>query len=404
MNDRRHAVGAIARTLVLAMLLALASPQPKAGQAAEVVTDGITGFGIKLYQYLGEDNDENLIISPLSIALALGMVLPGADDEAADELREVLGVVDTDSADRGLSSLQKAMKKRNETDGVTLNIANGGFVHRDLQLNPAYVDRLSQWYGLGMQPVDYNEPEAARETINVWVAQRTNDLIEELLPEGSVDRQARLTLVNAIYLLAEWQHTFDEAQTSGQPFFFMDGTEDEVPTMRGSFTVPVVIGEDYQAVELPYRGGELAMLIVVPDDDLSAFEQGLSAERLQMIVDNLDTRSLELWLPKVEARFNSSLREALERLSVQRLFCGPCNPLAEIAPPAELSVFDVMHETYLRMDETGTEAAAATGVVVGVTSVPAEPLTFRVDRPYLMALRDRATGALLFLGRVTDPR
>lgn len=365
--------------------------------------DGINDFGIGLYQYLGADNDDNLIISPLSIALALGLVLPGADKETANKLRQLLGVANGDSAERTLSNLQKAMEARNEMDGITLNIANGGFVHRDFQLSPAYLDKLAHWYGLGMQPVDYNKPETARKTINTWVAQHTNQLIEELLPQGAIDHEARLTLVNAIYLLAEWQHTFDEAQTGKQPFFLMNGTEDAVPTMRANFAVPIVIGEDYRAVELLYRGGELSMLIVVPDV-LAAFEKRLSAERLQTIVDNLEARSIELWLPKVEAGFNISLRAALEGLGLRRLFCSRCNPLAEIAPPAELSVFDVMHETNLRVDETGTEAAAATGVMIGVTSIPAKPFTFRVDRPYLMALRDRSSGTLLFLGRITDPR
>lgn len=365
----------------------------------------VNRFGFNLYHSLREDSDENLVISPLSVALALGMILPGADEEAAVELLQVLHASDVDAVNRELGTLRQAMEARGQAEGITLTIANRGFVGEDFSLDSTYVDTLSEWYDFGMETVDYGQPEAARGVINQWVSERTNDLIEELLPSGSIDADTRLTLVNAIYLLADWQEAFDEEHTANRSFFFADGSEDWVPTMRTTLTVPVHDSATYQAVELPYRNEELALLIVTPKDlDLASFEETLDAEMFDAIVEELSPQFIELSLPKLETRFNSSLQESLQDIGAERIFCGRCNALSGIAPPAELAVSDVVHETYLRMDEKGTEAAAATGVVVAVTSAPLPVLVLKVDRPYFMALRDRETGAILFLGRVMDPR
>ena len=372
-------------------------------EATQQATLDVNRFGVDLYRAVRENSEGNLIVSPLSIALALGMVLPGADQDAADELLRALYAGNLEIASRELGALRQAMEERGEEDGVTLTIANRGFVDDGFALDTAYVEALSGNHGADMVTVNYGQPEAARNTINRWVAERTNELIAELLPRGSIDADTRLTLVNAIYLLADWQHAFDANLTRERPFTFADGEVAEVPTMQALFTVPVVTGDDYQAVELPYKGDALAMLIVVPND-LAAFEETFSADKLADIVAELVPRPVQLSLPKVEARFSASLVAPLQAVGVQRIFCGQCNALPGIAPPAALSVSDVVHETYLRMDEKGTEAAAATGVVVTLTSAPLPSLTINVDRPYFTVLRDRHTGSILFLGRVVDPR
>ncbi|MFA5632180.1 MAG: serpin family protein [Porticoccaceae bacterium] len=363
----------------------------------------VNRFGVDLYRALREREEGNLIVSPLSVALALGMVLPGADDEAGGELLRALHAGDSDVANRDLSILRKTLEERGDAEGVTLTIANRGFADESFTLDATYVEALSQDHGVDIARVDYGQPEAARSTINRWVAERTNDLIAELLPMGSINADTRLTLVNAIYLLADWQHAFDVGLTRERPFNLADGSVVEVATMEATLTVPVVTGDDYQALELPYKGDALAMLIVVPND-LAAFEATLSSDKLADIVADLVSRPVQLSLPKVEARFSASLVAPLQAVGVRRIFCSQCNALPGIAPPAALSVSDVVHETYLRMDEKGTEAAAATGVVVTLTSAPLPSLTVNVDRPYFTVLRDRHTGSILFLGRVMDPR
>lgn len=363
----------------------------------------VNRFGLELYHSLREDNDGNLVISPLSVAFALGMVLPGADAEAADELLEVLHGADVDTVNQDLGTLHAVIEARDQADGVTLTIASRGFVDEGLSLDSTYTDTLSEWYDFGVDTVNYADPETARDTINQWVSGRTNDLVKELLPSGSIDENSRLTLVNAVYLLADWQDAFDKGQTTDRSFFFADGSEDRVPTMRATRNIPVVDSATYQAVELPYKNDELVMLIIAPKD-LADFEATLDAESLGAIVEELRPQFIELSLPKLETRFNGSLQDALVDLGAERIFCGGCNALPGIAPPAELAVSDVVHETYLRMDEKGTEAAAATGAIVQTTSIQIPALVVQVDRPYFMALRDRQTGAILFLGRVMDPR
>lgn len=363
----------------------------------------INGFGIDLYHELRETTEGNLVVSPLSVVLALGMVLPGADAEASAEVLELLGADNVDVVNRDLSRLSQIIQARGEQEGVTLTLANRGFVDETLTLDDNYLTTLGDEYGFGLETVNYGEPEAARGDINSWVAEQTNQLIEELMPEGSIHEDSRLTLVNAIYLLAEWQDGFDEAQTMDRPFFFADGSEARVPTMRATRTLSVLDSSSYRAVELPYKNDELTMLVIAPED-LRTFDQTLDADMINGIVDELRPQLVELSLPKLETRFSSSLKESLQAMGVERLFCGSCNALPDIAPPAELAVSDVVHEAYLRVDEEGTEAAAATGAVVSVTSAAIPTLVMRVDRPYVLALRDRETGAILFLARVMDPR
>lgn len=363
----------------------------------------VNRFGIDLYHELRETTEGNLVVSPLSVVLALGMVLPGADAEASAELLELLGADDVEAVNRDLGTLSEAIRQRGEQEGVTLTIANRGFVDETLTLDDNYLTTLAEQHGFGLDTVNYDEPETARSDINNWVAEQTNQLIEELMPEGSISEDTRLTLVNAIYLLAEWQDGFDEAQTMERPFFFADGSEARVPTMRATLTLPVIDSPTYRAVELPYKNDELAMLVIAPED-LATFNDHLDADMIDGIVEELNPQLVELSLPKLETRFSSSLKESLQALGVERLFCGGCNALPDIAPPAELAVSDVVHEAYLRVDEKGTEAAAATGAVVSVTSAVMPTLVMRVDRPYVLALRDRETGAILFLARVMDPR
>lgn len=399
-------------TLALALSLTACAPASDSGSTAmhdasasldPAAGTSVNHFGLDLYHQLRGASDGNLVVSPLSVALAMGMILPGADVEARDELLAALGADSADTARHRLSALQQAMTERDKVEGITLASAQRGFAQHDFPLRQHYVDQLAQWYDFTIEPLDYRQPEAARRTINHWVAEQTNNLIDELLPPGTLDSSARLTLVNTIYLLADWRYPFDEDSTSEQPFFFADGSEDRIPTMTASLNVDTASGDGYRAVELPYQGDELAILIIVPDD-FAAFEATLDSQRIDAITAELQPDRVQLWLPKTEVRFNSSLAPALKSLGVQRVFCSSCDPLPGISATGGLVLSDVVHATYLRMDEAGTEAAAATGAVIAVTSMPLPPPELRVDRPYLLGLRDRTSGALLFFGRVMDPR
>lgn len=384
-------------------------PEPAVTPEARAKMDAATAaaiaaFGFDLYAAMPRTDGENLIVSPPSIATALGMLLAGTVDQAADELLTGLHLPDADTAAAGLAELAAALRGRSETDGITLSIANRSFVQEDFPVRLEYLSALARYYDDAMMTLDFaGDPDGARETINQWVAERTNDLIPQLLAPGTVDALTRLMLVNTIYLLADWSEQFDETHTGDEPFHLADGTQIEVPTMHDTRTVPVSVGDGYRALELEYVGEEMAMLVVVPDD-LEAFEQTLDAARIEAIVDDLAPREIELWLPKVETRSNANLNRVLTALGMERIFIPDGGWLTGIADDPSLYVSDVIHETYLRMDEEGTEAAAATAIGIRTTSLPPPPMEFRVDRPYFIALRDRPTGTILFMGRIVDPR
>lgn len=379
-----------------------AGPAPSAanGDAAAAVSR----FGFDLYAALREGEDGNLVVSPVSVATALGMLLAGTVDEAEEELLSGLHLQDPENADTGLSELSAALHARGDTDGITVAIADRSFVQDGYPLRAEFLETLARRYGDAMENLDFAaDPEGARARINQWVAEQTNDLIDELLKPGTVDSLTRLMLVNAVYLLADWHRQFDEANTGDEPFRLADGSTVEVPMMQDTRTVPVAVGDDYRAVELAYAGEELAMLIIVPDD-LDAFERELDAERIDTVAGNLESREAALWLPKVETRSNATLNDALAAIGIRRIFEADGGWLTGIADDRTLYVSDVIHETYLRMDEEGTEAAAATAIGVRTTAMPPPPVEIRVDRPYFLVLRDRPTGAVLFMGRIVDPR
>lgn len=379
-------------------------PKAQAPEAGNDSAAAVSRFGFDLYGALRDTADDNLILSPLSVATALGMLLAGTVDEAADELVTGMHMTDSERAGAGLSKLAAALHARGETEGITVSIANRSFVQDGYPVREDFLAALARWYDDAMASLDFAaDPEGARTAINHWVAERTNDLIEELLQPGMVDSLTRLMLVNAVYLLADWAEQFDEALTGDEPFHLAGGSTVDVPMMHDTRTVPVSVGDGYRAVELAYAGDELAMLIVIPDN-LAAFEQDLEAGRIETITDNLAPREAALWLPKVETRSNVTLNDVLMAMGIERVFQPNGGWLTGIADDPTLYVSAVVHETYLRMDEEGTEAAAATAIGIRTTAMPPPPVEIRADRPYFIILRDRPTGAVLFMGRIVDPR
>ena len=233
--------------------------------------------------------------------------------------------------------------------------------------------------------------------INQWVAERTEDRIEELHPEDALDSQTRLVLVNAIALDAPWEFPFDPAATADQPFTRTDGSTVNVPTMHYDEYLASATTGEFQAVELPYGGGALSMVVIVPSD-LAAFEASLTSESLQTAIDSLTDGGIHLSLPRWTARTHLTLNDILIALGMPTAF----TPLADFSGMVDgggLWIDRVEHEAFIEVDEEGTRAAAATGGVMAGSHGP----TVEVNRPYLYVIRDRGAGTILFIGRVTDP-
>lgn len=392
-------------------LAALTRPRaPTTPQDAVDAAGAVNAFGLDLYRAVS-GGGENLVLSPASIALALAMTRAGARGETSDEMDAVLHDAASDAHAAWLNALDAALASRSgtfrdaggEDRQVTLRIANAPFAQRDLPLEDAYLEALATQFGAGLRLVDYiAATEEARQAINGWVAEQTEDRIDELLAPGVLTSTTRLTLVNAIYLKAAWQTPFDEALTAPGPFNRPDATTVEAPMMRLADSLPYAAGDGWQAVELPYVGGQLAMTIIVPDD-LAAFEAKLDADAFESITAGFAERLVRLSLPRFGTESKLELADTLAALGMPLAFDPQRADFSGITTAERLFISDVIHQANLDVDEKGTEAAAATAVVMRAGAAPAEPVTLTVDRPFLFALRDTQTGAIVFFGRVTDP-
>lgn len=386
-------------------------------QAALVA--GNTQFAFDLYADLVGREGGNLFASPYSISVALAMTYAGARGETATQMADAMQFVDADRLHPGFNALDRAVDPPDGGDDTSggegeegepfrLDTVNAVWGLEEYPYSEAYLETLARHYGAGLRVVDFvGEPEASRETINEWVAEQTEDRIEDLLPRGSIDDLTRLVLTNAIYFKANWTETFSADRTEDAPFRALDGSTGSVPMMSQSATFPYAEVDGAQVVELPYVGGDVGMVVMLPPEgEFESFEADLDAERLGELTDALEQQKGSLSFPRFTLESSFGLTEALSALGMpsafdpqQANFDGMVDR-SQTSEPLYLS--DVVHKSFVTVDEEGTEAAAATGVVAGTTSAPLDPFEMTVDRPFVFAIRHRPTGAVLFLGRVVD--
>jgi len=366
---------------------------------------GNTAFALALYdQVRGEPG--NLVLSPLSVSTALGMTYAGAAGETAAQMAEVLRF--TLPAERAHMAFDELLAELDGTDRpYELALANAlwgqeghGFLHGFLELT-----RLR--YGAGLQEVDFRrDAQGARRAINAWVAERTRERIAELLAPGAVGVMTRLVLVNAIYFYGDWALEFDPDRTRREPFVLSVDETVEVPMMRQTETFPYAEFDQLQLLELPYEGEELSMVVLLPapDSDISELESELTAERLAEWMGALGRHDVRVHLPKFTVRKTLGLSSVLSQMGMPLAFSQAAD-FSAMTGQRDLFVNEVVHEAFIEVDEKGTEAAAATAVIMGLTALPPlEPAEFRADRPFLFLIRHRPTGSILFMGRVVDPR
>jgi serpin B len=390
-----------------------AAPTASAADVAAVAA-GNNAFAAAAYALLAAQGG-NLVYSPASIRLALAMTYAGAKGETAEEMAAVLRFdLEGEALHAAFNALDQELAARNRVeptleDGVErkvqLSIANALWGQEGFTFRPEFLDMLAANYGAGMRIVDYVEAtEAARRAINDWVAEETNDRITDLIPEGVLSEMTRLVLTNAVYLDATWSSIFAKDATFDAPFFLADGSEVTVPTMHQESFFPYAAGDGWQAVELPYVGEELAMVFLVPDSGRFAEVEGLVGAGLcDEAVAALENANVRLALPKFEFRFKSSVADLLKAMGMPTAFDPDAADFSGMSAEDRLFISDVIHEAFIKVDEEGTEAAAATAVIMDLTSAPSEVIDLAIDRPFLFSLYDRETGEILFLGRVLDP-
>ncbi|HWV25432.1 MAG TPA: serpin family protein [Thermomicrobiales bacterium] len=413
--DRRTLIARGAAAAVFAGLLRQqafarqASPSPATSSEgiAELVA-GNTAFAFDLYRQYRDVVDGNIVFSPYSVSLAMAMVFAGARGDTAEQMADVLGFAQPDVAIHdAFASLTSDLASRT---GGELRIANALWGDRSFSFDASFMQEMESTYGAEVQSVDFlNAPEAARDEINSWVAGETDDHITEIVPEGVITALTRLVLANAVYFSSKWVSEFDSKDTEDGPFYLLDGTTVDVPFMSKSSYVPYVQENGIQAIELPYMIDGFTMTVVLPDE---GWDEELDGDAFRKILDSMTSTTIRVDLPSITFNVARSLVDMLAALGMTDVFDPDLSDLSGMIDPIDpglnegLMVSDVLHEATIDVTEAGTEATAATTVVVGPTSAPAPPegsIVFRADHPFHFAIRDTVTGTVLFLGQVLDP-
>jgi serpin B len=377
-------------------------PTPDSPHVEELVV-GLNDVGYQIFDAASQDSADDLVVSPLSIGVAFGMADAGASGATADALIELFGFP-AQGEDRwaAFNSLEQSVTAEGADEPIA-RLANRQFPDVSFETVEGYDELLGRWFGAGIEPLPLQaESEASRERINGWVAERTEDLIPDLLPAGFLNENSVLVLVNALYLEADWARPFGKYPTEDAPFTRLDGSTVTVPLMHElELTGPAVATDEYAATELPYEGDELSMLVIVPESGrYGEVEARLSTGLVEEIDAAATSGSVELYLPRFESSTNLDLRDTLEgQLGVTDLFGVP--GFAGIAPGITLE--QAVHAADIAVDEVGTVAAAATALGFEESGPPEPDVTVRADRPFLYLIRHQPTGAVLFVGRVMDP-
>jgi serpin B len=381
---------------------------PPADEAARLA-NAVNAFAADLHPRLGTVKD-TLFFSPLSISTALAMTSAGAKGKTLEEMQKVLHLPAEPHAAFG--SLNAANTRFFKARAYELSIANAIWVMKGYPWNTEFMDLTRKHYGAGVVEVDFAESEAARKRINAWVEKETRNKIKDLIGSGVLNALTRMVLVNAIYFKGNWQLKFDPKQTKDAPFTLADGAKATVPLMNqtaefgyGEFEMFDRCGsEKVQMLELPYSGGDLSMMVYLPEapDGAARLADWLHGNELSK--PELTKQKVNVFLPRFKAETSYSLKSVLMDLGMKAPF-GVADFTGMSPHGKDLFISDVLHKAFVDVNEEGTEAAAATGVIIKErVSAPKEPVTFRADRPFVFTIRDNKTGAILFMGRYSGPK
>jgi len=387
----------------------ITTPDVTNSQLAALVS-GNSSFAFNLYQQLKKNNTGNLFYSPYSISTALAMTYAGAAGDTEKQMSSALHfTLPQAQLHTAFNELAIALASRGQnaegTNGksFSLKISNALWSQQDYTILPGFLNILAQNYDAGVNLLDFiKSPEDSRVTINNWVSDQTNSRIKDLLPQGSIDSLTRFVLTNAIYFDAAWQYPFAKESTHNGTFNLLNGSTVTVPMMNHEGSYSYIKSTGYQAIELPYSGNEIAMDIIMPDaGKFDTFESDLTADKVSGIIGNLKSSFLVLDMPKFSFDSSFSLNTALSALGMPIAFDDIKADFSGITGNTDLHISDVVHKAFVAVDEEGTEAAAATGVVMGLAALPQDAMT--VNQPFIFLIRDVKSGAILFVGRVLNP-
>jgi serpin B len=387
-------------------LLADATPAPN---SATEISQMDNAFAIDLYHKLAE-RDGNLFFSPSSIELALAMTWAGARGATAEEMTKTLHFLPHEDPLPQLGNWSATLKAGADRNGFQLTSANALWAAKRYPFQPDFLARVEHDLSAHLSGLDFAaDPSTARQTINNWVAEETHDRIKDLIGPGAIDKATRLVLTNAIYFKAAWDHQFNKAATQTADFNLTGGQKVPVPLMHRQGSYAYAEDESVQVLDLSYGHNQLAMRIFLPRDvdGLHKFETEFSSDRMKKLTTDMSYQPVQLWLPRFKVESKFELSQALSALGMKLAFDPEKADFSGMSTAEGLSISQVIHQAFVNTDEEGTEAAAATAVVMPTAVAVARPKPFKVfraDHPFVFAIVHVPTHAVIFMGRVVDPK
>ena len=368
-------------------------------------------FSFEMYQELAGSGDENVFFSPYSITTAMGMAYEGARGDTAVEMASVLNFpTDNETRLEIMKAFQSELNK--ESGAYELATANAYWLRQGENLNPDYRDAIESYYLAHGEELDFaGDSSGSIEIINDWVEEQTNDKIQDLLPSGSITPETYLVLTNAIYFLSDWKYQFDANATENRSFITSSQENIMAETMHmNDMEIELNYSEsgDAQMLQLPYKGDELSMYIVLPkENDVVSLESKLDYDYLNNLKEDMSSEWVDVYLPKFEFKQKYSLVNNLANMGMPTAFGSQADFSGIKANSGPLAIGDVIHKSFVKVDEEGTEAAAATAVIMHDNAViggsDPEPIIFDADHPFIFFIQHESTGQILFMGKVGNP-
>jgi serpin B len=363
-----------------------------------------TEFGLELYQRL-RVLEGNLFFSPYSISTALAMTYAGARGDTQTQMAQALHFPsDQNQLHPAVARLGERLENTGKLGQVQIRVANTLWPRTGFKFLKAFLALTKKFYRVRITPIDFGDGEAARHTINAWVEERTENKIKELIAAGVLDDSTRLALVNAIFFKGNWANQFDPDLTSQALFLAAPGGQVQVPMMTRKHAFKYAEDDSLQVLELPYSGNDLSMLVLLPREveRLAKLEESLAVEKLEKWIKSLQETEVDVSLPRFGLNFPFRLDDTLKSMGMENAFSNKAD-FSGMDGSQELYLGAVLHKAFVEVNEQGTEAAAATAVVMQTKAIAFSPIVFRADHPFVFLIRENSTGSILFLGRVVNP-
>lgn len=367
-------------------------------------------FALEFYQQIKDQDDQNIFFSPYSISTALSMTYEGAKNETASQMESVFHFSNESSSRRSANAAIYNLLNPQNAD-YQLSTANALWIQEDFQILNDYTDTVKNFYGGEATNVDFiTNLEETRQQINKWVEDQTNNKIKDLFPEGSLKDLTRLVLTNAVYFKGDWKYQFDQENTTDQDFYLSEQETIQVPLMKqtdSDLDFNYTENDSLQILELPYKGDDLSMLVLLPKENLKNLEAEINNENLNQWKESMYQQNVHIYLPKFTFEKKYRLNDTLKEMGMTSAFIEPSQPdgadFSGITGAKDLFIDLIVHQAFVEVNEEGTEAAAATGVAMTMEAAMDEPIIFKADHPFIFIIQEAKNGNILFMGRVNNP-